>query len=353
MKEEVLARAEELRAAGDVAGAAALLDAAAREDRVGVMERLRRVLDALAVTEHGIVFRYVPAGAFTMGSRDGDPDEAPPHEVVLPGFWMSEVPLSWSACARVLGWPEPPDHPTPEQLEAVGGAVGGLETHPPRFNYLESRKIRLQYCENDTLRARDWHAHEPPQWTQAGTEMTSEGIFGSPTRSSDGPYRYDEKPMVSVAWEFAEHIGQRMSSEAVHYRLPTEAEWERAARGCFAAARYPWGDADPDDTRADFDRFTQLSISASRAFPANDYGLFAMAGGVWEWCQDDYDATFYARSPREAPVCELPEAVAKREHVLRGGSWADCAEALRTSFRSSSTHGTSPNVGFRLVRAMR
>jgi sulfatase modifying factor 1 len=354
LTDEALARAEELRAGGDLQGAAALLDVAAREDRARVIGPLRHVLDALAVTEHGIGFRHVPAGTFTMGSLDGDPDEAPPHEVALAGFWISEVPLSWSACARVLGWPEPPAHPTKEEIEAIGGAFGGRATVPPSFNYLLDLKIRFQYCENDTLRARDWHAHEPGQrWTRAGKEMTSQQLFGAAERSSNGPYRYDKKPMVSVDWGFAEFIANRMSSDVAEYRLPTEAEWERAARGCFAAAPYPWGHPDPDAARADFDRFTQFSILGSRSFPPNDYGLFSMAGGVWEWCADDYDATFYARSPREAPLCKLPDAVAEVEHVLRGGSWADCADVLRTSFRSASSHGNSPNIGFRLVRVAR
>lgn len=352
--DEALARAEALRASGDLTGAAALLDVAAREDRARALAPLARVLDALAVTEHGIVFRYVPAGTFTMGSLDGEPDEAPPHEVALPGFWMSEVPLSWSLCSRLLGWPEPPGHPTEEQVEAAGNVFRGVAKAPPSFNYVLDFKIRIQYCENETLHARDWHAHEPGQtWSRAGKEVSGQDLFGRPERSSAGPYRYDEKPVVSVDWGFAEHIGKRISSEAMEYRLPTEAEWERAARGCFAAAPYPWGTAEPDATRADFDRFTELSILVSRRFPPNDYGLFSMAGGVWEWCADDYDASFYAHSPREAPLCKLPDTVAKREHVLRGGSWADCADVLRTSFRSSSSSGASPNIGFRLVRVPR
>ena len=219
------------------------------------------------------------------------------------------------------------------------------------FNYFADVKIRRQYCENDTLRARDWHAHDQARrWTTGGKEVTSQALFGAPKRSSTGPFRYDKKPMVAVAWEFADFIGRRITTDAVTYRLPTEAEWERAARGCFAASPYPWGDAAPDATRADFNRFKEFSVQPSRTFPPNDFGFFALAGGVSEWCVDDYDATFYANGTREAPVCHLPNSVAERQHVLRGGSWADCADAIRTSFRSSAGRGRSPNIGFRLVR---
>jgi sulfatase modifying factor 1 len=349
--DQALAQAEEFRARGDLESAAALLDATAREERARVIEPLRRVLDALAVTEHGIVFRYVPAGRFTMGSVDGDPDEAPLHEVVLPGFWMSDVPLSWSVCARLLGWPEPPARPNEDAIAAVRAALSGRATAGSTFNDLLDFKIRLQYCENDTVRACDWHAHDPAQvWTRDGIARE---VFGAPERSSSGPYRYDKKPMVSVEWAFADFIARKISSDTTQYRLPTEAEWERAARGCFASAPYPWGASEPDATKADFERFTEFSILESRTFPPNDYGLFAMAGGVWEWCADDYDAAYYARSPRETPLCRLPDTVVRREHVLRGGSWADCAEAIRTSFRSSSLRGASPNIGFRLVRLPR
>lgn len=328
-----------------------MLDEAARHDRERVLPALTEVLEALQIAEQGLTFRYVPAGTFVMGSDDGDPDEAPAHEVTLPGYWISDVPLSWSACARLLGWPEPPEHPTQEQVEKIGPAVGGSKTAPAAFNYFGSAKIRLQYCENDTVHARDWHAHDRAgRWTSGGKEMTAQELFGAPERSSTDPYRYDKKPMVAVDWAFADFIGKLMTTGATTYRLPTEAEWERAARGCFLASPYPWGDAPADATRADFDRFEEFSIRPSRAFPPNHYGIHALAGGVSEWCADDYDATFYARSPRESPICRLPDDVTAREHVIRGGSWADCADALRTSFRSSARHGSSPNIGFRLVR---
>lgn len=331
-------------------GAAATLDAVAAQERERVVPLLQQCLNGLAVKEHGLVFRYIPAGTFLMGNANGEPDEGPPHEVTLPGFWMSEAPLSWDDFTRVLGWPAPPEFPTEEQVQRIAEAFEDLRD--ARFSYYNDSKIRLQYCENDTLQARDWHAHDTQgQWVSGdGQPKTAQELFGSPERSSTAPYRFDQKPMVAVDWGLAEVVGRLMSTESVRYRLPTEAEWERAARGCFRGALYPWGDAPPNTTRADFDHFGEFRLSPSRAYPPNDYFLHSMAGGVWEWCADHYDAAFYAQSPKDSPLCVLGKKVPDRVHVLRGGSWADCAEALRVSFRSASEYGTSPNVGFRLVR---
>lgn len=347
--EEAIARADEQRARGDLEGAAATLDAAAYHDRPRVLPLLQAILAELGVTEHGVVFRYVPAGTFFMGSDAGEPDEAPAHDVTLPAFWISEAPLSWDDFARVLGWPAPPEFPTKDQVKSV--AEGFPNDRDPAFSYYNDSKMRLQYGENETLGARDWHAHDTQiVWKKGDKEMTSQELFGAPNRPGSSPYRYDQKPMVAVDWELADFVARRMTTARAGYRLPTEAEWERAARGCFRGAAYPWGDEPPDASRADFDRFDDFSIRPSRAFPPNDYGLFAMAGGVWEWCADHYDATFYKRSPSVAPRCELGGDIPHRQRVLRGGSWSDCADVLRVSFRSADRYGGSPNVGFRLVR---
>ena len=114
----------------------------------------------------------------------------------------------------------------------------------------------------------------------------------------------------------------------VEKRLPTEAEWERAARGGLEGKKYPWGNV-IDPGRANYDRNVD-DTTPVKGYPHNGYGLYDMAGNVWEWCLDEYDENFYDRSPRENPLSGANNVEwiinnftgVKSNRVLRGGSWS-------------------------------
>lgn len=316
---------------GDRALAASALDRAygILPHDAGVARQRRAVLDELAVVEHGLVFRYVPTGTFLMGSPDGDPDERPVHAQRVRGFWMTDVPITWAAYCRLLGWSPPPDGAPPASDPSIA-ASNADDDFNPVFIFREQRKIRLQYCESETTAAHDWHYHFEQKLTA-----------------------FDTKPMIAVSALDAEELAAVLSHGDVRYRLPTEAEWEKAARGGLIGCRWSWGDEPPTPERCDFDRFGAFHLTDPRSYPANGYGLHSMCGGVAEWTADLYDALAY--DPRQP---KLP--VAHEARAVRGGSWADCAEAVTVSFRGSRVQASwrnmrgydwgAPNVGFRLVR---
>jgi formylglycine-generating enzyme len=311
-----------------------------------VARQRRAVLDDLAVEEHGLVFRYVPAGTFLMGANSGDPDERPVHPRRLGAFWISDVPITWAAYCDLSGWSAPPAGWPPDDDPTFVAAAGDTMSG---FMLNELNKIRLQYCETETEAAGDWHAH------------TGDARFGRPPRTNAArPYAFDQKPIVAVSAAEAEELAHRMSDVSTLYRLPFEAEWEKAARGGRVGRRWSWGDEPPTHERCDFDRFGAFHLVAPRALPSNGYGLFGMCGGVAEWTADRYDALAYERASRGEKL-ETPEPSDPR--VLRGGSWGDCAEAVTVSFRTSRVSASwrsgergsraAPNIGFRLVRVPR
>ena len=132
----------------------------------------------------------------------------------------------------------------------------------------------------------------------------------------------EDHPIVRITWEEA-----KVSCERVGGRLPSEAEWEYAARGGKEDLKYPWGD-EISHFRANYEG-KKGGTTPVGSYEANGFGLYDMAGNVWEWCADWFDKSYYGSSPEKDP----PGPAGGTVRVLRGGSWLSYARNLRASLR--------------------
>ncbi|MCR4404608.1 MAG: formylglycine-generating enzyme family protein [Candidatus Acetothermia bacterium] len=250
----------------------------------------------------------IPAGSFEMGDSfgEGDPDERPVHKVFVSAFYMDKYEVTKALWDEVANW----------------AAVHGYDIGPSSGSGNGA---------NHPVTDVSWY--EAVKWANARSEREGLTPCYYTSSSQSTVYRTGgvDVPIECVKWS------------GCGCRLPTEAEWEKAARGGLSGQRYPWGN-DIDCARANYYPCVGNTTPVG-SYPPNGYGLYDMAGNVWEWVWDWHDSGYYSRSPEADP--RGPASGSFR--VLRGGSWFIIASYCQVATRGGGAPGRAC-MGFRAVR---
>jgi sulfatase modifying factor 1 len=303
---------------------------------------------------------WIPGGEFYMGTEAVDyknepfTDAQPVHRVYVDGFWMDQTEVTnaqFAAFVKATGYqtvaekpPDPKDFPGVDDPEKLKYPFSALFKKPPAGSKVDLRDFGEWW---ELCKGASWQHPEGPGSDIKGRE---------------------KHPAVHICYE-----------DAVAYckwagkRLPTEAEWEFAARGGLDRKKYPWGDElqpggkfmantwqgkfPVENSRGDGYEAT----APVKTYPANAYGLYEMSGNVWEWCADWYRADFYQNSPRTNPQgpdfgFDLREA-SELKRTQRGGSFL-CASSYCERYLVGTRHPGEPksaanHLGFRCVKDSR
>jgi formylglycine-generating enzyme len=168
----------------------------------------------------------------------------------------------------------------------------------------------------------------------------------TPSLWDDPNFNHSEQPVVAISWvEAVKYCGWLSGISGRKYRLPTEAEWERAARGGVEGKLFPWGD-EPPESLPNYEKRWKTGPEPVASFAPNAFGLYDVCQNVHEWCSDWYQPDYYALSPERNP--RGPEAGERR--ASRGGSWRHHIKVTRCAARSSiPPEFQYADYGFRLA----
>ena len=288
---------------------------------------------------HAIEQIRVPAGTFTMGDSSGDKNradgETPRHEVAISTFDIDATTVTNDAFARFV-----------EET--------GYLTEAERFGFSAVFHLAIAAPEEDVMGPADgtpwWAGVKGADWRHPGGRLSDLDGLG-------------DHPAVHISWNDA-----RAYCDWAGRRLPTEAEWEYAARGGIEGAKYPWGDQEVDEDgwranifQGEFPRRNTcedgfLTTAPVRSFAPNGYGLWQMVGNVWEWCEDWFHPATYRRGTTAEKRTTVTDPVGPetgQTRVMRGGSYLchlSYCNRYRNSARSQNTPDSSMgNGGFRTV----
>jgi formylglycine-generating enzyme required for sulfatase activity len=151
----------------------------------------------------------------------------------------------------------------------------------------------------------------------------------------DPNFNHPQQPVTGPSWHEAVRYCEWLSTQTGRgYRLPTEAEWERAARGDLEQKSFPWGD-EPPQTLPDYATRWQSGPELVARYASNAFGVYDIGDNVHEWCSDWYDASYYAISPERNPHGPDKSSTNPARKSSRGGSWRHQVKVARCSARSS------------------
>ncbi len=304
----------------------------------------------------------IPGGEFVMGNDGAGawPDEKPAHRVAVSSFWMDATEVTnhqFSEFVSATGYVTTAER-TPTVEELLANSPEG--TAPPSTDLLAAGSLvftppELKVPLNDVRR---WWT-----WTPGANWRHPEGP------ESDISQRTDH-PVVHVSWDDATAYAIWAGK-----RLPTEAEWEFAARGGLLNQVYVWGSEPPGVTQPQANLWTGsfphdntamdgfVRTAPVGSYAPNGYGLYDMSGNVWEWCRDWYDRELYQQrsttnvtdNPAGPEVSRDPIRPFTSQRSQRGGSFL-CNDSYCSRYRPSARHGCTPDtgmshVGFRCVKS--
>jgi len=168
---------------------------------------------------------------------------------------------------------------------------------------------------------------------------------------SDPNFNHPQQPVAGASWHEAAHYCEWLRSQTGrHFRLPTEAEWEHAARGGLEQKQFPWGD-NPPQSLPDYDKRWLTGPEPVARYAPNAFGLYDIGDNLHEWCSDWYDPNYYAISPETNPQGPDQSPMKPQRKSSRGGSWRHHIKVARCSARSSIPPDFQyADYGFRVAR---